>query len=116
VTSSHHAPVAQLDRASDYGSEGLGFDSLRVRHFEAPAIQQVAGVFVLRLDQLEPGRPRPGIDPHDHLGSIEIITPFGSTATTDASSATDHTGRCSEDAWGNAETPAPGPVRLQLTT
>jgi hypothetical protein len=28
-----HAPVAQLDRASDYGSEGLGFDSLRVRHF-----------------------------------------------------------------------------------
>jgi hypothetical protein len=27
-----HAPVAQLDRASDYGSEGLGFDSLRVRH------------------------------------------------------------------------------------
>ena len=28
-----HAPVAQLDRASDYGSEGLGFDSLRVRQF-----------------------------------------------------------------------------------
>ena len=27
------APVAQLDRASDYGSEGLGFDSLRVYHF-----------------------------------------------------------------------------------
>ena len=27
------APVAHLDRASDYGSEGLGFDSLRVRHF-----------------------------------------------------------------------------------
>ena len=24
------APVAQLDRASDYGSEGLGFESLRV--------------------------------------------------------------------------------------
>ena len=23
------APVAQLDRASDYGSEGLGFESLR---------------------------------------------------------------------------------------
>ncbi len=28
-----HAAVAQLDRASDYGSEGLGFDSLRLRHF-----------------------------------------------------------------------------------
>ena len=26
-------PVAQLDRASDYGSEGLGFESLRVRFF-----------------------------------------------------------------------------------
>ena len=26
------APVAQLDRASDYGSEGLGFDSLRVHN------------------------------------------------------------------------------------
>ena len=27
------AAVAQLDRASDYGSEGLGFKSLRLRHF-----------------------------------------------------------------------------------
>ena len=27
------APVAQWDRASDYGSEGLEFDSLRVYHF-----------------------------------------------------------------------------------
>ncbi len=26
------APVAQLDRASDYGSEGLGFESLRACH------------------------------------------------------------------------------------
>lgn len=26
------AAVAQLDRASDYGSEGLGFDSLRPYH------------------------------------------------------------------------------------
>jgi hypothetical protein len=30
------APVAQLDRASDYGSEGLGFDSLRVRQSFIP--------------------------------------------------------------------------------
>ena len=28
-----NAPVAQLDRASDYGSEGLGFESLRVYKF-----------------------------------------------------------------------------------
>ena len=27
-----HAPVAQLDRASDYGSEGWEFESLRARH------------------------------------------------------------------------------------
>ena len=27
------APVAQLDRASDYGSEGLEFESLRVHIF-----------------------------------------------------------------------------------
>ena len=26
------APVAQLDRASDFGSEGWGFESLRARH------------------------------------------------------------------------------------
>ena len=26
------APVAQLDRASDYGSEGCKFESCRVRH------------------------------------------------------------------------------------
>ena len=26
------APVAQLDRASDFGSEGLGFESLRAHH------------------------------------------------------------------------------------
>src|ERR1700674_1041751 len=28
-------PVAQLDRASDFGSEGWGFDSLRCRHSKA---------------------------------------------------------------------------------
>ena len=30
TSSALHAPVAQLDRASDYGSEGWGFKSLRV--------------------------------------------------------------------------------------
>src|SRR6266404_7018318 len=32
VLESAHGPVAQLDRASDFGSEGWGFDSLRGRH------------------------------------------------------------------------------------
>ena len=34
VRDSEHAPVAQLDRASDYGSEGLGFESSRARHVQ----------------------------------------------------------------------------------
>ncbi len=28
------APVAQLDRASDFGSEGLGFESLRAHQLD----------------------------------------------------------------------------------
>ena len=28
-----YASVAQLDRASDFGSEGRGFESYRVRHY-----------------------------------------------------------------------------------
>ena len=32
------APVAQLDRASDYESEGWRFDSFRARHFSLSAI------------------------------------------------------------------------------
>ena len=32
VDKMHRAPVAQLDRAPDYGSGGLGFESLRVCH------------------------------------------------------------------------------------
>ena len=34
------APVAQLDRASDYGSEGLGFESLRARHFSSRGLDR----------------------------------------------------------------------------
>ena len=33
LSAKHHCvPVAQLDRASDYGSEGQGFESLQVHH------------------------------------------------------------------------------------
>jgi hypothetical protein len=32
LTINDRGPVAQLDRASDFGSEGWGFDSLRGRH------------------------------------------------------------------------------------
>ena len=33
LTPQREAPVAQLDRASDYESEGRTFESFRVRHF-----------------------------------------------------------------------------------
>ena len=33
VTALKRAPIAQLDRASGYGPEGLGFKSLWVYHF-----------------------------------------------------------------------------------
>ncbi len=36
----HRAAVAQLDRASDYGSEGLGFESLRLRHSTASTYKE----------------------------------------------------------------------------
>ena len=32
VASTVHAPIAQLDRVSDYESEGWGFESLMVHH------------------------------------------------------------------------------------
>ncbi len=40
------APVAQLDRASDYGSEGLGFESLRACHFFVWNIDMIYGIGV----------------------------------------------------------------------
>ena len=37
------APVAQLDRASDYGSGGWGFESLRACFLNQPSSQPTAG-------------------------------------------------------------------------
>ena len=36
VWNTRYAPVAQLDRASDYGSEGQGFEFSRARHSLEP--------------------------------------------------------------------------------
>ena len=41
-----YAPVAQLDRASDYGSEGLGFESLRARYINAGQSPFSEGLFL----------------------------------------------------------------------
>ena len=38
--------MAQLDRASDYGSEGLGFESLRACHFFVRNIDMIYGIGV----------------------------------------------------------------------
>lgn len=42
---------------------------------------------------------------YDHLGSIESITPFGSTAVTLAADSGGKPGRYSEDAWGQRRNP-----------
>ena len=59
-----NAPVAQLDRASDYGSEGLGFDSLRVRQFfshEKGRFSSVkSGLFVFNLKTAVEKKSCPG--------------------------------------------------------
>ncbi len=41
VNSMSNALVAQLDRASDYGSEGCEFESRRARHLEKPPEAEV---------------------------------------------------------------------------
>ena len=53
------APVAQLDRASDYGSEGLKFESSRVRIFAGPGRNLVLsplarGTKVVRFCPMKP--------------------------------------------------------------
>ena len=64
----NYAPVAQLDRASDYGSEGWGFKSLRVHQFwpqNHPFSHFViAGVFFVLKQELrkEYGFPPPRND------------------------------------------------------
>ena len=52
VTKQGKAPVAQLDRASDYGSEGLGFESLRACSFnkkDAGTFEQVRPFLTLNF-------------------------------------------------------------------
>ncbi len=44
------ACVAQLDRASDYGSEGLGFESLRV-HDQKQSPQRKLRTFFMRFTE-----------------------------------------------------------------
>jgi hypothetical protein len=44
------APVAQLDRASDYGSEGWGFESLRARRVaKSPCTAKQYRDFIIAL-------------------------------------------------------------------
>src|SRR5262249_61831018 len=44
-------PVAQPDRASDFGSEGWGFESLQARHFFGPCRRYVALILTSRHAQ-----------------------------------------------------------------
>ncbi len=49
---SAYAPVAQLDRVTDYESVGRGFESLLAYHFQ-PGIVKIPGFFVLLRQKLE---------------------------------------------------------------
>ena len=49
--SERHAPLAQLDRASGYGPEGRGFESLTAYHREPIDFNGFA-VFILFQDKL----------------------------------------------------------------
>ena len=49
--SMRHAPLAQLDRASGYGPEGRGFESLTAYHREPIDFNGFA-VFILSQDKL----------------------------------------------------------------
>ena len=46
--SERHAPLAQLDRASGYGPEGRGFESLTAYHPEIVVYQRFQGFSFLR--------------------------------------------------------------------
>ncbi len=41
IVSVSYAPVAQLDRAFDYGSKGYGFDSYRARYITLREVAQL---------------------------------------------------------------------------
>jgi hypothetical protein len=56
VVEFENGPVAQLDRASDFGSEGWGFDSLRGRHCSS---LQITCLRPLSVSVTEPRLPDP---------------------------------------------------------
>src|SRR4029434_6885598 len=52
---SGRAPVAQLDRAPDYGSGGWGFKSLRARHVNRPGTAKLKKLFLQNLEFFSKG-------------------------------------------------------------
>ena len=54
------APLAQLDRALDFGSSGRGFESLRARHFSIDSvIEEIADLsWLTPWIALDVGSPR----------------------------------------------------------
>ena len=50
---SAYAPVAQLDRVTDYESVGRGFESLLAYHLKSPELSRFQAFFVLLRQKLE---------------------------------------------------------------
>ena len=53
----HYGLVAQLDRAPDYGSGGLGFESLRARHFFRRISKRQQRSLMIWFEPVEQGIP-----------------------------------------------------------
>ena len=53
----NHVRVAQLDRASDYGSEGHEFESCHVHHLRPHPISRMRPIFFERISQCRNSEP-----------------------------------------------------------
>ena len=70
-----HAPVAQLDRAPDYGSGGWGFDFSRARHLSSISYEDFRRRADLSPARIPPFKSRSAEDAEPPWGSWQHIDP-----------------------------------------
>ncbi len=94
---------ANYDNAAASGSPNWKLKKVRIY---VPGPDGVIGAREFDLNAVSGASSETALVYHyDHLGSIESITPFGSSAATLATDATGKNGRFSEDAWGQRRNP-----------